>query len=134
MIELYKDLYNKDQKRTELIGPGVKVLRLIHYIINMELVHFLEVEIDEFIHVLEVSAHNDMVQGNHMASALRNGPEVEEESSSKEEEEAKVKSRTREEFLMKRLGSNITTTKKRFIDHWPVEETWSLEGANIYQK
>ncbi|KAJ8706500.1 hypothetical protein PYW07_012578 [Mythimna separata] len=42
------------------------------------------------------------------------------------------KSKMRESFLMKKLGmgANMTTMKKRFLRHWPVEETWSLDKYN----
>ncbi|KAJ8704975.1 hypothetical protein PYW08_012295 [Mythimna loreyi] len=48
------------------------------------------------------------------------------------QQEQKEKSRMREQFLMKKLGMspNMTTMKKRFLHHWPVEETWSLDKYN----
>ncbi|XP_050557008.1 uncharacterized protein LOC118281255 isoform X4 [Spodoptera frugiperda] len=150
MLDLYQELLNKRNKRLALYPPGMKLLKPIHYIITLELVHYLELEIESLMHVLEeilpdLKTTNIQVGGPPDYRAAAEEDAKEERKKRKEEmkkqrppqrsrKEEKQKSILRQKYLMKKLGmpSNMTTTEKRFLHQWPVEETWNLEKYNYY--
>jgi hypothetical protein len=54
MLETYRELRDKENKRSMFIPPAIWDPLPIHYIVGMELVHGLEVDIDKLVQVLEV--------------------------------------------------------------------------------
>ncbi|XP_047039638.1 uncharacterized protein LOC124644370 [Helicoverpa zea] len=141
MVEIYRDIYDKTNNRSALMPPGVKHYKSLHYIIALEMIHYLSVEIDKLLNVIEDTAMDDIRSSNIMiarpidtkGNGTRMGPERPEDAAlrAKAKEEA-TKSILRQKYLMKKIGRplNLTTSKKRFRKQWPVEDTWSLEKYN----
>ncbi|CAH0698304.1 unnamed protein product [Spodoptera exigua] len=142
MLDLYNELMHKRHKRLKLYPPGMNELKPIYYIITMELVHYLEMEIDYMLKVLEEEALPGLVSDRLSTVNIQIGkpPSLEqlqmeqEEMTKKKEMEQAKKSLLRQRYLMKKLGMppNMTTTRKRFVQRWPVEETWDLDKYNYH--
>lgn len=54
-MDVYREAYDRKNQRTKMMPPGVRVYKALHWIVSMELVHAIEVDIDKLVHVLEVS-------------------------------------------------------------------------------
>ncbi|CAH1642801.1 unnamed protein product [Spodoptera littoralis] len=152
MLDLYEELLTKRHKRSELYPPADKELKPIHYIITLELVHYLELEIENLLHVLEEQALPGLATANLQIGGppdmrqkaaeeaakqkkdLKKRKQAQKNSLRRSVKEEKAKSILRQKYLMVKLGmpSNMTTTRKRFLHQWPVEATWNLEKYNYY--
>uniref|UniRef100_A0A2A4JMH7 Uncharacterized protein n=1 Tax=Heliothis virescens TaxID=7102 RepID=A0A2A4JMH7_HELVI len=138
MGEIYREIYDKSNSRSTLSPPGVAHLKTLHFIIALEMVHYLGTEIDKLLTVLEDTAMEDIHSNNLLIDQpmpkkkTRTGPERTELREKAMQEAAK--SMLRQQYLMKKMGQpvNMTTTKKRFLRQWPVQDTWSLEKYNYY--
>ncbi|XP_059055021.1 uncharacterized protein LOC131849052 [Achroia grisella] len=126
MVETYRQMHDKYNKRSILLGPGIRELKPLHYIVTMELVHAIEVEIDKMVGILE-SIDEDELRKDRPSAFVRSRAEVKHEPDEKRQKEQQLKKTYRKQFLLRKIGlPPNSTTKKRFLHQWPVEESWTL--------
>ncbi|XP_063836359.1 uncharacterized protein LOC135085497 [Ostrinia nubilalis] len=136
MFETYRQFNDKHTMRSEFHPPSIDLMRVAYYIVAMQLVHEIELDIDKLIHVLETIDNEDFnpdPRYDTVTSTRRPGIKMiarareEEEEIQQMADEQALKRKMRERHLMRRLNlERQHTTAKRFEGQWPVEGNWEL--------
>ncbi|KAL4708889.1 hypothetical protein ACJJTC_001688 [Scirpophaga incertulas] len=120
MLEIYREFRDKENGRSKFLPNSIWQLYPMHYLGAFEQVHTLEVDIDKLVHILESMEDAELNPDPRDQKPLRSGNVVD---LIKEEE---VKSKLREQGLMRRIGMQGHTPRQRFYKQWPVEESWTM--------
>ncbi|KAL0858507.1 hypothetical protein ABMA27_012369 [Loxostege sticticalis] len=134
MVEIYREYRDKHTGRSMFFPPSFeREFKVGYYIVAMQHIHILEVEIDKYVHILEAiddEVLNPDPRYAHVTRTRRRGflREGDLEIIRRMAAEQELKSSLREQHLQRKLHLDPAqhTSAKRFQRQWPVEQNWDL--------
>ncbi|XP_053622449.1 uncharacterized protein LOC128682020 [Plodia interpunctella] len=150
MMEHYYQWRDKASGKSGFVGPGIREIRPIHFLLTMEHIFTYEASIHKYCDAIISFFTNDTypVKGAEKINRAILKRQQKKKTANKSPKklppngtlpsslrrmEAMLKSSYRQQFLMRRLGLpiNQTTRSKRFLHNWPVEGSWDFGPYDV---